>query len=167
MLTRQDMARMKKAELVNYIWQAQANPGHHRRTLPDTRPSVTHKFKIDTAQGYSSCTLTVGFFEPEEGSAERQMRRPGEVFIRVGKQGSTLNGLLDVIGILISYGLQYGVPLGDLCGKLKGMTFEPAGPTSNPDLPECGSIIDYVFSWLEKEYGPFDRPSSTSKEITT
>ncbi len=146
-LSRQDMARMKKAELVDYIWKAQSDPGHHRRTLPDTRPSRTHKFRIDGRQGYTSCTLTVGLFD--DGT-------PGEVFIRSGKQGSTVNGLLDVVGILISYGLQYGVPLADLCNKLKGTTFEPAGPILDSDAPDASSIIDYVFSWLEKEYGPDD-----------
>ena len=136
-----------------------------RQALPDTRPSITRKFKLHGSQGDHSCYITVGFFEPEEGSSERQMRRPGEVFIRIGKQGSTLNGLLDVIGILISYGLQYGVPLGDLVSKLSGSNFEPLGPTSNPDIEECSSIIDYVFRWLDKEYGPFDRPPSTSQLV--
>ncbi len=113
--------------------------------LPDVRPSVTHKFKIESDQGSHSCYLTVGFFD-------RSKKRPGEVFLRMGKQGSTLNGLLDTIGILISYGLQYGVPLEDLCGKLKGMAFAPEGATSDPNIPKCTSIIDYVFTWLEKEY---------------
>lgn len=116
-----------------------------RERLPDVRASITHRFKIQSDQGDHSCYMTVGFFDEER-------RRPGEVFIRMGKQGSTLNGLLDTLGILISYGLQYGVPLADLCGKLRGMTFEPEGPTSNPDIPQCSSIIDYVFSWLEQRY---------------
>ena len=124
-----------------------------RRKLPDTRPSITHKFTIHSSQGDHSCYITVGFFEPEEGSTARQMTEVGEVFIRMGKQGSTLNGLLDTIGILISYGLQYGVPLGDLVSKLQGMTFEPAGPTSNTDIEVCSSIIDYLFTWLGRNYG--------------
>ncbi len=146
---------MKKAELVSYIWEAQNDAGHHRRKLPDTRLSVTHKFKIFSSQGDHSCTVTVGFFDDEKKDI-------GEVFIRMGKQGSTLNGMLDVVGILISYGLQYGVPLGDLINKLSGTTFEPEGPTSNPDIETCGSIIDYVFRWIDQQYGPFDRPPSTS-----
>ena len=129
-----------------------------RRKLPDTRPSITHRFTIHSSQGDHSCYITVGFFDEEKQDI-------GEVFIRLGKQGSTLNGLLDTIGILISYGLQYGVPLGDLCGKLKDMTFEPEGPTSNPDIDHCHSIIDYLFQWLDKEFGPFDRPPSTSQPI--
>ena len=116
-----------------------------RRTLPDVRPSITHKFRIHSEQGDFSCFMTIGFFDEE-------MTEPGEVFIRLGKQGSTLNGLLDTVGILVSYCLQYGVPLEDLCGKLKGMAFEPAGDTSNPDIPSCTSLIDYVFAYLEAHY---------------
>ena len=116
-----------------------------RRTLPDVRPSITHKFKIHNEQGDFSCFMTIGFFDEE-------MTEPGEVFIRLGKQGSTLNGLLDTVGILVSYCLQYGVPLEDLCGKLKGMAFEPAGTTSNGDIPRCTSLIDYVFAYLEAHY---------------
>jgi ribonucleoside-diphosphate reductase alpha chain len=116
-----------------------------RERLPDVRPSITHKFKIQSDQGAHSCYLTVGFFD-------KGQKRPGEVFIRMGKQGSTLNGLLDTVGILISYGLQYGVSLADLCGKLKGMRFEPAGATSDSGIPKCTSIIDYVFAWLERNY---------------
>ena len=116
-----------------------------RRTLPDTRPSLTHKFIIHSSAGNHSCYITVGFYDEEKTDV-------GEVFIRMGKMGSTLNGLLDTVGILISYGLQYGVPLGDLVGKLQGMTFEPAGPTSNSDVETCSSIIDYLFRWLETQF---------------
>ena len=128
-----------------------------RRTLPDPRHSKTHKFKIDSAQGSHSCYLTIGLYD--DGT-------PGEVFVRIGKMGSSLNGLLDTIGILISYGLQFGVPLADLCNKLRGMNFEPAGPTSNVDQPTCSSIIDYVFAYLEREYGPFDPVAPTSPLVT-
>jgi ribonucleoside-diphosphate reductase alpha chain len=99
--------------------------------------------------------MTVGYYDKEK-------KLPGEVFVRLGKQGSTLNGLLDTIGILISYGLQYGVPLGDLCHKLRHMTFEPEGTTDNEDIPECSSIIDYVFTWLEQQHGPFEPHEPTS-----
>lgn len=116
-----------------------------RERLPDLRPSITHKFTIQSGQGDMDCYMTVGFFDEEQ-------RRPGEVFLRIGKAGSTLNALLDTIGILTSYGLQYGIPLDHLCGKLKGMRFEPEGPTTNPDIPSCHSIIDYVFTWLERAY---------------
>lgn len=142
--SKRELARMKKAELIELL------TGPQRRALPDSRPSVTHKFKIDTAQGHTSCYLTVGLHE--DGT-------PGEVFIRVGKQGSTLNGLLDVVGILISFSLQYGVPLEKLCEKFKGTNFEPLGPTSNPDLDNCSSIIDYVFRWLEQRYRRIEEAS--------
>ncbi len=154
-LSRTDMAKMKKAELAEYIWTAQSDSSHHRRRLDDARPSITHKFIIHSGAGDHSCYITVGFYDEERA-------QPGEVFLRMGKMGSTLNGLLDTIGILISYGLQYGVPLSDLVGKLQGMTFEPSGPTSNTDIETCSSIIDYVFRWLDKEFSLFDRPPSTS-----
>jgi ribonucleoside-diphosphate reductase alpha chain len=124
-----------------------------RRTLPDVRPSKTHKFKIFSPAGDHTCYVTVGFYE------DGQL---GEVFLSIGKQGSTLNGLLNVIGVLISYALQYGVPPGDLVGKLTGSNFEPQGPTSNPALPNASSIVDYVFRWLDDQYGPFRRPPQTS-----
>lgn len=127
-----------------------------RRTLPDTRPSRTHKFRVYAEGGDHTCHLTVGHYD--DGS-------PAEVFISIGKAGSTLNGLLDVIGILISYGLQYGVPPGDLAGKLRDTNFPPLGQTSNPDIPACSSIIDYLFRWLEQEYGPFPPSKPTSPPV--
>lgn len=160
------MARKTKAQLQGEIamltaanaelCEQLAGPAR-RRTLPDTRPSKTHKFKIESPQGPITCHLIVGLFE--DGS-------PGEVFLNIGKQGSTLNGLVDTIGILVSYALQYGVPLGDLSGKLRGHNFEPQGPTYNPEIPECSSIVDYVFSWLEREYlgPPAIVPGSTPEE---
>ena len=123
-----------------------------RRRLPDTRPSVTHTFVIRGQQDHR-CYLTVGLYD--DGT-------PGEVFLRIGKAGSTLNGLLDTIGILISYGLQYSVPLGDLCRKLKNMTFEPDGETSNEEIPQCASIVDYLFRWLEQRFGPFEEHAPSS-----
>ena len=71
----------------------------------------------------------------------------------VGKAGSTLNGLLDVMGRLISYALQYGVPPAELAPKLTGHQFPPCGGTSNPAIPECSSLSDYVFRWLSLEFG--------------
>ena len=89
--------------------------------------------------------IRVGFYDEARTEV-------GEVFIEVGKQGSTLNGLLDVIGRLCSYALQYGVPLSELAPKLTGHRFPPAGPTSNPRIPDCSSLVDYVFRWLALEY---------------
>jgi ribonucleoside-diphosphate reductase alpha chain len=87
--------------------------------------------------------LTVGLYE--DGS-------PGELFIQIGKAGSTLNALMDTIGIMASFALQYGVPLEHLCRKLRDMNFSPQGKTSNPDVPECTSIIDYVFRWVQENF---------------
>ena len=73
-------------------------------------------------------------------------------FIRMNREGSTLSGMLDTIGTLISYCLQYGVPLQSLVDKLSGMSFEPSGFSTNEDIPEVKSLIDYIFLWLEKEF---------------
>ncbi len=77
---------------------------------------------------------------------------PGEVFIEVGKEGSTLQGVFDAIGILTSLLLQVGVPLPRIADKMIGMKFVPEGKTDNPNIPQVQSIIDYIFRWLSKEY---------------
>src|SRR5205814_2662940 len=87
--------------------------------------------------------MTVGLFE--DGT-------PGEVFINVNKQGSTVSGLMDTVAMLTSYALQYGVPLEELAAKLKNSRFEPSGPTSNRQIPIATSIVDYVFRWLELKF---------------
>ena len=110
-----------------------------RRRLPDTRPSVTHRVRIESQQGPVTLYLTAGLDEHGQ---------PLELFIRIGKAGSTMNGLLDTVGILTSYALQYGVPLADLCEKMREVSFEPAGETTNAEIAECKSIIDYAFAWL-------------------
>ena len=78
--------------------------------------------------------------------------KPGELFIKTGKWGSTLNGLLDTIGIEVSIHLQYGIPLEKLSRKLRGLKFDPYGPTDDPNIPECSSIVDYIFTWMEKTF---------------
>ena len=100
---------------------------------------------MDGHEGY----INVGFFE--DGKI-------GEVFIKVSKQGSTLNGLLDSVAIMTSMSLQYGVPLEVLAGKFKHTKFEPAGMTDNPEIPIVSSILDYVFRWLEQVNGPTPKP---------
>ena len=110
-----------------------------RQRLPDTRPSVTHRVRIEGQQGPVTLYLTAGL--DESG-------RPLELFIRIGKAGSTMNGLLDTVGILTSYALQYGVPLADLCKKMQNVSFDPAGKTTNAEISECASIVDYAFRWL-------------------
>jgi ribonucleoside-diphosphate reductase alpha chain len=111
----------------------------YRRRLPDERRSLTHKFRVGEQEGY----ITVGLFD--DG-------RPGEVFITISKEGSTIRGLMDSVAVLTSLALQYGVPLEDLVRKFRGVHFEPAGFTNNPELPQASSLVDYIFRWLEKRF---------------
>jgi ribonucleoside-diphosphate reductase alpha chain len=106
-----------------------------RRKLPDERASVTHKFSIGGHEGY----ITVGLYE--DGT-------PGEVFISMAKEGSTISGLMDTLATSISYGLQYGVPLKFFVDKFSHVRFEPSGWTGNQQVPYAKSIIDYIFRWL-------------------
>jgi ribonucleoside-diphosphate reductase alpha chain len=110
-----------------------------RRRLPKNRDAITHKFNIGEQEGY----LTVGMYED---------KTPGEVFVRVSKQGSTVGGLMDVIALLMSFCLQYGVPLEVLVEKLSGMMFEPSGYTGNSDMPFTTSIPDYLVRWMSKQF---------------
>jgi len=119
---------------------------HERKRLPDTRNSVTHKVKITAGTSGDGFTLFIIVGLYEDGT-------PGELFINMGKVGSTLNGLLDSIGILTSYALQYGVPLDALASRMQGISFEPMGQTSNPDIPECKSVVDYIFRYIGSVYG--------------
>jgi ribonucleoside-diphosphate reductase alpha chain len=112
-----------------------------RRRLPDTRAAINHKFDIAGHEGY----LTVGLFE--DG-------RPGELFVTMAKEGSTIGGLMDTIGTLTSMSLQYGVPLETLLKKFAHQRFEPSGFTKNPDVRNASSIIDYVFRWLAFQFIP-------------
>ncbi len=116
-----------------------------RRRLPDERRSVTHKFSIAGHEGY----ITVGMFE--DGS-------PGEVFITMSKEGSTISGLMDSFATSISIALQYGVPLRVLVDKFSHARYEPAGFTNNPDIPIAKSISDYIFRWLEMKFLPKNEP---------
>ncbi len=113
----------------------EARRGPHRKRLPDTRDSVTHKFSISGHEGY----LTVGLYEDGE---------PGEVFIKMAKQGSTVSGLVDTIAVLTSLALQFGVPVAQLSRKFAHTRFEPSGHTTNPEIGSTDSIADYVFTWL-------------------
>ena len=108
----------------------------NRRQLPTTRKSVTHKFRITGHEGY----LTIGLFD--DG-------KPGEVFLKMSKEGSTLSGLIQGYCRALSLALQYGLPLEEAVERFKGMRFEPMGRTSNPQIPEAMSIIDYVARYLE------------------
>jgi len=119
-----------------------------RRRLPDTRTAITHKFDIAGHEGY----LTVGLFEDKQ---------PGELFITMAKEGSTIGGLMDGIGTLTSLALQYGVPLEALVRKFAHVRFEPSGFTRNPDIRNAASIIDYVFRWLAFQFVPGYREANS------
>ena len=106
-----------------------------RRKLNDERQSITHKFSIGGHEGY----ITVGMFE--DGT-------PGEIFVSMAKEGSTISGLMDSFATSVSYCLQYGVPLKFLVDKFGHVRFEPSGWTGNPAIPYAKSIPDYIFRWL-------------------
>ncbi len=110
-----------------------------RRRLPDTREATTHHFSIAGHDGY----ITVGKYE--DGS-------PGEVFMKMAKQGSTVSGLMDSLAICMSIALQHGVPLEIMADKLSHMRFDPSGFTANPEIPMAKSIVDYVVRWLSSQF---------------
>ena len=119
-----------------------------RRRLPETRDAFTHKFDIAGHEGY----LTVGLFE--DG-------RPGELFVTMAKEGSTIGGLMDSVGALTSMALQYGVPLEALVKKFAHQRFEPSGFTKNPDIRSASSITDYVFRWMAIQFIPGYREANS------
>jgi ribonucleoside-diphosphate reductase alpha chain len=118
-----------------------------RERLPDTRHSITHKFNIAGHEGY----ITVGLYE--DG-------RPGELFITMAKEGSTIGGLMDCFGTAVSMSLQYGVPLEVYVSKFSHTRFEPMGHTKNPDIRIAKSIVDYIFRWLGITFLPGYREAS-------
>jgi len=119
-----------------------------RRRLPDTRGSLTHKFNVAGHEGY----LTVGLYE--DGL-------PGELFITMAKEGSTIGGLMDSLGTAVSVALQYGVPLESLVRKFTHQRFEPAGMTTNRDIPIAKSLVDYIFRWLGIQFIPGYREANS------
>jgi ribonucleoside-diphosphate reductase alpha chain len=112
-----------------------------RERLPDTRQSITHKFSVAGHEGY----INVGLYP--DG-------RPGELFITMAKEGSTIGGLMDSFGTAISMSLQYGVPLEVLVGKFAHTRFEPMGHTKNPDIRIAKSVVDYIFRWMGVTFMP-------------
>jgi ribonucleoside-diphosphate reductase alpha chain len=110
-----------------------------RRKLPDERHALTHKFSIAGHEGY----ITVGMYE--DG-------KPGEIFLVMAKEGSTISGLMDAFATSISMALQYGVPLEALVEKFSHVRFEPSGFTKNPEIPFAKSITDYIFRWLASKF---------------
>src|SRR6266700_2129966 len=114
-------------------------PRPARHKLPDERHAITHKFSIAGHEGY----ITVGMYE--DGS-------PGEIFLVMAKEGSTISGLMDAFATSISLALQYGVPLKALIDKFSHMRFEPAGFTNNKEIPIAKSVMDYIFRWLASKF---------------
>jgi len=129
---------------------AERNP--ERERLPDERQAITHKFSIQGHEGY----LTVGLYE--DG-------RPGEIFVVMAKQGSTISGLMDAFATSTSIALQYGVPLRTLCDKFTHTRFEPQGFTRNQDIPIAKSITDYIFRWLGIKFLPREQRTPTPAEM--
>ncbi len=123
-----------------------------RRKLPNERASITHKFSISGHEGY----ITVGMYE--DGT-------PGEIFLTMSKEGSTISGLMDSFATAISLALQYGVPLQTLVDKFAHSRFEPSGVTNNPNIRFAKSIMDYIFRWLSSKFLNLI-PESSSESLT-
>ena len=119
--------------------EAPTPPAYRRHRLPDDRHAVIHKFTVGEHEGY----LTVGEYVAGE---------PGELFIHISKEGSTVSGLMDAVGALTSVALQSGVPLETLVRKFSHSRFEPSGWTRNPQIGHASSILDYVFRWMGMRY---------------
>jgi len=131
----------KPVEAVQQVAQAAValQPHPIRRRLPDERRAITHKFEVGGHEGY----ITVGLFE--DGT-------PGEVFLVMAKEGSTISGFADAFAQAISYALQYGVPLQVLVDKFSHTRFEPSGMTKNPEVRFAKSIVDYIFRWMATKF---------------
>ncbi|HEY1685722.1 MAG TPA: LAGLIDADG family homing endonuclease [Tepidisphaeraceae bacterium] len=123
-----------------------------RRRLPDTRNAITHKFDVAGHEGY----ITAGLYEDGQ---------PGEVFITMAKEGSTIGGLMDAVATLVSVSLQYGVPVESLVRKFEHVRFEPSGMTRNPEIPIAKSLVDYIFRWLAMEFVPGYRATYAPKRV--
>ena len=133
-------------KLRKQLAKAQAEAGlPHRRRLPSERTAVTHKFEIAGHEGY----ITVGLYPDGQ---------PGEIFLKMAKEGSTVSGLMDSFATTVSVALQYGVPLRDLVNKFAHVRFEPSGFTGNQEIPIAKSTVDYIFRWLGSRFlSPDDR----------
>jgi len=129
--------QVRPTEIVREVVKIVETP--KRRKLPDERNAITHKFDIAGHEGY----ITVGLFE--DGT-------PGEIFLVMAKEGSTISGFADAFAQAISYALQYGVPLQALVDKFSHARFEPSGMTKNPEIRFAKSIVDYIFRWLATKF---------------
>jgi ribonucleoside-diphosphate reductase alpha chain len=139
----------KGSQPLAVMGQKEEKPGLQpvRRKLPDERVAMTHKFSVEGQEGY----VTVGLYE--DG-------KPGELFITMAKEGSTLSGVMDAFATAISLTLQYGVPLEFLVNKFSHVRFEPSGWTNNPQIPYAKSIIDYIFRWLAAKFLPAEQQAA-------
>jgi ribonucleoside-diphosphate reductase alpha chain len=127
-------------ELKQQLARAQAEAAlPHRRRLPSERTAITHKFEIAGHEGY----ITVGLYPDGQ---------PGEIFLKMAKEGSTVSGLMDSFATTVSVALQYGVPLRDLVNKFAHVRFEPSGFTGNQEIPIAKSTVDYIFRWLGSRF---------------
>ncbi len=126
-------------DLPTIIDDAPGPPAYRRHRMPDSRHAMTHKFSIGEHEGY----VTIG---------EYHNGQPGEMFVHISKEGSTVSGLMDAVGALTSVALQSGVPLETLVRKFSHTRFEPSGWTGNPDISFANSILDYVFRWTGSQY---------------
>ncbi len=115
-----------------------------RQSLPSTRESVTHKFSVGNHEGY----LTIGLYP--DG-------RPGEIFLKMSKEGSTMSGMCQAFCRAFSLSIQHGLSLEDAVARFKDMRFEPMGYTSNPEIPRANSIVDYIARYLELNFGSLRR----------
>ncbi len=138
--SRSDTKSPEKRTSLEYVGKATAPvAGPFRRKLPDERRAITHKFNVSGHEGY----ITVGLYD--DG-------KPGEIFLTMSKEGSTISGLMDSFATAISLTLQYGVPLEALVDKFTHMRFEPSGFTKNPEIPIAKSLVDYIFKWLGSKF---------------
>jgi ribonucleoside-diphosphate reductase alpha chain len=136
---KKDQAVLDEGQVVFDASKPFGPPSAVRRRLPDERASLTHKFSVGGHDGYITCGLY------SDGT-------PGEIFVRMAKEGSTVAGLMDSFALAVSLALQHGVPLRLLCEKLRGTQFEPRGFTGNPEIPMAKSIMDYIFGWLNLKF---------------
>lgn len=137
-----DETKMTPEKVSEVIYKEVRKP--YRRRMADERHSLTHKFEVAGHEGY----ITVGLYEDGQ---------PGEIFITMNKEGSTLSGITNSLSLLMSISLQYGVPIETIVRKFSHVRFEPSGPTNNPEIPVAKSIIDYIARWLGLKFLPREK----------
>ena len=149
---KKDREAMSQKPEVSKDVKVESVPQPYRHKLPDERRAITHKFAVGQHEGY----LTVGLYEDGQ---------PGEIFITMAKEGSTVSGLMDSFATAVSLALQYGVPLKVLCDKFSHTRFEPSGWTPNPDIRYAKSVMDYIFRWMALKFLPRDAQPSEDASL--